>query len=627
MNSKELIVPIGKTKMLVALDWKESEATSSLSYHFEVNREAKSEVKKFGYKNHNFDDSSVYAQHYLTSNKSAFDDNVLIGAGFVANEVHKLTQTLYTTIFVYTVKSNSDDILAENEYWFVAVSDNGYIYSGDDKIIIGDDELLSAINQYIAISHGVAVYFTTEDAVAATIIRTNLLGEDDSEDEGSSKLVIKELSPSELGDMVADSDAKLKVIYRESPIKIQKLGVGLGIGAIVMSAFGGWSFYNQMPAQNYFTDPQVESKVGDIKKAADEYLDEFKTSKYWNEASFAKDTIHSFNDFYMQNKLTSSDVGKVMFYIERTMPLYAVEWKISKINMQEGQFYITYERIPRSKGTFLILDSFIRELNKQVSVYDIAPIEQSGDPDIRTYRVIPRVKVGLTGEAESLDAQRRQLKAFKAQKEKQLSLIEKLSSKWINADYQFDNLTMWQRFGLNQGDTLMKEAKAIQAKLSAEEAKLQELLGLDYNKASERITPSWVGANTDEFIILMQTDSLFNWDMPEITKTFPSEKELEAKNYKSKKKKKGKKAKKSKSKNVTRYGAAINVYSVNISTNSSEEEGSVRSYGILDLQHLMRILNVPSIQVESVDYSKSDEQWSVSIRFYEKTSEFDKYLM
>ena len=147
MNNNELIVPIGDAKMLVALDWKESEAKSTLSYHFEVTKEAKIDAKKFGYKNHNFNDSSVYAQHYLTNNKAAVDDGVIVGAGFVAKEVHELTQTLYTTIFISTVKSSGDDILAENEYWFVAVSDNGYIYAGDDKIINGDDELLLAINQ------------------------------------------------------------------------------------------------------------------------------------------------------------------------------------------------------------------------------------------------------------------------------------------------------------------------------------------------------------------------------------------------------------------------------------------------------------------------------------------------
>lgn len=628
MKSKELIVPIGETKMLVALDWLESEATNSLAYHFEITKEARLSGKKYGYKNHNFDSSSAYAQHYLTSNKSVFDDNVVIGAGLVAKEVHKLTQTLFTTVFIYTLKSNSDDILSDNEYWFVAVSDSGYIYSGDDKIIVGDEDLLSAINQYVSISHGVSIYFTSEDAVTANIINTTFRANGDEEDidADESKVVVREIMISDFNEMMLKTDAKLKVVYRESPIKIRKIGSIMGAISIVASGAAAWGFYSQMPAQNYFNDPKIESKIGDIKKSADEYLNEYKVSKHWNQTSFANDTVSSFNDFYMQNKLTSSDVGKIMFYIERTMPLFAVEWKLEKITMNEGQFYITYERIPQSKGTFVLLDGFIRELNKQVSVYDIAPIQQQADPDVRTYRVIPRVTVGLTGEAEILASQRRQLKAFNVQKEKQLKVIDKLSSSWINANYQFDNLTAWQRYGLNHGDEIMVNAMAAQEKLNKEDVKLQDLLGLEYNKKSERITPSWVAAKADDFIILMQTDSLFNWNMPEIARTFPSEKEIDEKNYKSKQKR-GKKAKKSALKNVTTFGAAINVYSVNISTNSSEKEGAVKSYGILDLQHLMGILNVPSIQIESIDYSKSNEQWDVTIRFYEKTPEFDKYLM
>ena len=612
--------------MLVALDWKESEAKSSLSYHFELTKEAKSSNKKFGFKNQNFDGTAVYAQHYLTSDKSVFDEGVIVGAGLVAKEIHNLTQTLYTTIFVSTIKSAGDDLLSDNEYWFVATSDSGYIYSGDDKIISSDEDLVSAITQYIAISHGVAIYFISDDGVAAHLINSKF-SPDEDEDTSESKVVVKELSNDEFKALTNETSAKLKIIYRESPIKIKKLGAGLAVAASIAAAVGGWRFYEQLPAQAYFSDSVIASKIGDIKKSAAASLKDFEKSKHWNESSYAKDTIQSFNDFYLQNKLTSSDVGKVMFYIERTLPLFAVEWKMTKINMQEGQFYVTYERIPRSKGTFIILDDFVRELNKQVDVYDIAPIQQNIDPDVRTYRVVPRIKVGLTGEAELLDTQRRELKSFLTQKEKQLSVIEDLSSDWININYQFDNLTPWERFGLNQGETLMESSKRIQSKLTAEEEKLNKLLGLDVNNTSERITPSWVGAKTNEFIILMQTDSLFNWDMPKIARTFPSTDDIANKNYQQKKKKKTKKGDKAQIKNLISYGAAINAYSVNISTNSSEEEGSVRSYGILDLQHLMELLNVPSIQVESVDYSKSDEQWSVSIRFYEKTPEFEKYLM
>ena len=303
--------------------------------------------------------------------------------------------------------------------------------------------------------------------------------------------------------------------------------------------------------------------------------------------------------------------------------MYAVEWKMSTITMNEGQFYVTYERLPNSKGTFAILDVFIRELNKQVDFYDIAAISENPDPNVRTFRVIPRVQVGLTGEAELLDNKRRAIKAFKSQKKKQFEVIEDLASDWINLSYQFEGLPAWSRYIMNDGTPIMEEASNIEKTLKTEEEKLNKLLGLEYNKVSERIDPSWVNAKTSDFIILMQTDSLFTWEMPMVARTFPSKNEIEENNYQPKKKKRSSK----KSKGIKSFGAAINALSVKISTNESEDEGAVRSYGILDLQHLMKLVNVPSIQIESVDYSKSDEQWTVTLRFYEKTAEFDKYLM
>ena len=208
----------------------------------------------------------------------------------------------------------------------------------------------------------------------------------------------------------------------------------------------------------------------------------------------------------------------------------------------------------------------------------------------------------------------------------------KLSSEWLNADYLFDEMPFFDRYVLNSGADLMDNAKVVASEIEKEMEKLDELLKLDYNNISERVTPSWVSAKKVDFITLMQTDSLFTWTLPVVEFTFPSKEDIESKNYKPKaKKSRGSRGKSIKAKkvsaNIPSYGAAINAYSVKISTNSSDEEGSVKSYGILDLQHLMEKLNVPSVQVESVNYSKSDEQWTVVIRFYEKTSEFDKYLM
>ena len=79
---------------------------------------------------------------------------------------------------------------------------------------------------------------------------------------------------------------------------------------------------------------------------------------------------------------------------------------------------------------------------------------------------------------------------------------------------------------------------------------------------------------------------------------------------------------KNKKKSKDEYKPAIESYQVTISTRESEEEGKIKSYGVRDMIQLGLLLDRPFINVDTVEYSKLDEQWVFSIHFNRQTPEY-----
>jgi hypothetical protein len=129
------------------------------------------------------------------------------------------------------------------------------------------------------------------------------------------------------------------------------------------------------------------------------------------------------------------------------------------------------------------------------------------------------------------------------------------------------------------------------------------------------IEDNLVLGNVMDFVTMLQLDSFFEWSFPELSRTYPSEASLEKKNRK-----------KSKRSKVEIYGPAIESYSVEISTRSSEEDGKVKSYGISDMIHLGLLINKPFINVDLVEYDKMSEQWKFLVHFHRKTPEYQQRI-
>ena len=255
---------------------------------------------------------------------------------------------------------------------------------------------------------------------------------------------------------------------------------------------------------------------------------------------------------------------------------------------------------------------------KNIADYSLAPIGENNDFDTRVYKVTPLIKVGLTGKAETFAQQRRRVNAYNTQREALLEDIKKTGDQWIKANAKFNSMGLMGRLFFEDTTGLMRSSVKHEEKLLKLQAELEEIESKGIRSLSESIDESWVSGNWNDYIVLMQTDNLFNWSVPTYGLSFPSEEQIEAKGKKANDRKKG---------DEPKYSTAIQSYSVKISTNEGDDGNNVRTYGILDFKQLMEILSQPSIQVVGVQYFKESEQWSVDIRFYAKTDTFEHFLM
>lgn len=611
-TSKERVITIGGTDVVIGIPWVLDDFDNALKMSFNLRRKAKAAKLRFGAKASDFKDGYKYSQYFLTDREDAFKSKAVIGSLFVADTIRKMTPQDCSTIFVYNISEDlDDDLTSNNTYWATAVDERGHVLAGDDAIINSDEELTDFIFNYRSISQKVQIVILEDDTMSFTVIKSFIQDDDDV-------ATLQKVANERFNVYLAESEFHLSVMYRESPLALKKAMLAIGGAAVLGGVVFGYQYYTSTPSVDYFMSDSRNAVVTDIRTTASAALKGYQSSKTWNDTTFATDVIKEFNDFYLNNKMTPTDIGNVMFSIERSMPLYAMGWVMEEINMSEGQFYVTYKRDQESRGTFVILDGYLSSLAKNIADYSLAPIGENNDFDTRVYKVTPLIKVGLTGKAETFAQQRRRVNAYNTQREALLEDIKKTGDQWIKANAKFNSMGLMGRLFFEDTTGLMRSSVKHEEKLLKLQAELEEIESKGIRSLSESIDESWVSGNWNDYIVLMQTDNLFNWSVPTYGLSFPSEEQIEAKGKKANDRKKG---------DEPKYSTAIQSYSVKISTNEGDDGNNVRTYGILDFKQLMEILSQPSIQVVGVQYFKESEQWSVDIRFYAKTDTFEHFLM
>lgn len=594
----------------VALDWEDSKSKSSFGLSMDVKKIAKASERHFGCTHFNkSEDGSMVAQYALS--EEHMDTKGIIGAKFVAQSLSELNNSDGTFVFV----KNIGDELSER-FWICAVNQSGHIHGQDDQIIEGAHQLITVLNELRVISNNITLSCFDSEGIIKDIA---------SEWVGEEGFELTTITETAFDAYIETQTSFAKHIYKPSAIPVKRTAIISGLLALVCLAGLGGGYVSQMDDTSFFSAGQLEDMIDSEQNKVAQYLKSQKSSKSWNDKSYRKNVMDNFSDFYLSHNYTSQQIGQIFADIERNLPLYSVEWKITKIAFKDGEFFILYKRIEKSKGTFGLLDEYIESIDSQTPEFTISPHALTNEGSVRVYKVNSTRYTSMISERALLSQEQAERRSLLNDINAESNSLKRLYGDAEGYKYEFDDLPFTERYVLQSGSSLVTDTEGVISRINRSKKKLRTLRAKMEKLPPQKLNAAWVNGNILDFITMMHVDSLFSWTYPKQDIGFPNKTDLKAGNKSSLSKKK-KSSKSSKSKKV--YDQAISSHLVEVQTNDSgDEEGSVSSYGVLDLQHLMLLVDKQYIQIELIEYLKDTEQWGVKLRFYTKTEEFNNTVV
>lgn len=499
-----------------------------------------------------------------------------------------------------------------NYYWVTAIAPSGHAIRQFERLLNNVYDIPKVLSE-IELTESPHYFYTKDDVAISTLL------EQHKEDRGGN-IDISHVNEALLKTSLTDPRANARQLFRKSSIEFKKAGgIGAALFALGVGAFG-YSYFDTRESTAWLLDEAISAEIASAKKELSTISEGFKTSKSWTPISYKETTIEQFVS-NMKNDFSATEVALMLREIERIMPLYAADWTMSKISYVDGDFLVYYTRDKLGKGVFFLLDDAIARIqvsNPDVKINGFGLLAAAQE---RIYK-ISRLKTGRkdNDKTEILSA----LSAEKGAQNALRRLLQNATNEYADIEkirQEAESLTFSERWIARSTKKLysqalpkMDSAESLRKKVEKARKELAEM-----PKAT--VKPEWVLGSVLDFVILMQTDSLFSWSYPEVIKTYPDEKTLKEKAPKKKKSKKG-----SRDTVDTSTGPAIETYKVTVSTQTTDEIGKVLSYGVLDMIQLSLLIDRPFITVDYVEYDPKTEQWNLVLFFNRKTSEFDNRI-
>ena len=532
-----------------------------------------------------------------------------------------------STVFIYSI--GSDSLLSEPEFWIVAVTDSGLIHEevkckADDRYALADTlRLFGFVNSFNVVhlvTDGAVKSFLKENKDEYSFVsfddekekNNDILGDDDDDDSLTRIFTITEDKFSE--SISKTSGIEAKRIYKPSKIKVKKLGIGIGTAAALIGLWFSYSFISQKEAIDYFETSNLESELIEKSKTHSSLAKDLKnSSSKWDNETFRSETLNQFVESLGGNVYSPMDVALVLRELNRTMPMFAAEWRLVDFTFENNRFFCRYKRIKGGKGVFFLLDDVITSVNEEAKLLSIKPFDLKNQGEVRTYQITPVIDLPkkdlLISMQDKLQEEVRLKKNLaKANKQVNDSIRDALSS---FSNYR--ELSFQDKWFKRASIELLNEHETFKANLQRADRLFNKTIKFNEGESPLLMDQNLILGNVMDFVTMMQMDSFFDWSFPIMTNGFPDNKTLSSKNPK--------KSKKKKSSGET-YFQAIESYNVEITSQETEGEGKTISYGISDIIQLGILINKPFVNVDSVEYSKITEQWEFNIHFHRQTSKY-----
>lgn len=512
-----------------------------------------------------------------------------------------------TTVLILTVEQNGRSF-----YWINAIAPSGHVVNQFERLIDNIYEIPQTLTE-IELTETPHYYYSQGDVAVAALLeqhKENSLGGYDS-DAVPVALITSSIS---------DQKAKPKRLYKKSKVELKRAGLVSASVASVVAAGFLYSHINTHEASAWLSNEDLKTEISTAKRDLQQLSDKFKPSKSFTPITYKETTIEQFVGD-LKNDTPPPEVALTLQTIEDMMPLYAADWTMTKISYVNGDFLVYYTRDKGGKGVYFLLDEVISDIQKENSNAKIEGFALLKAAQERIY------KVSTTLNADKKDSYKHILDTLSNEKKLQNGLrraLQNAMNDFSSVESAIDgaqNLSFTQRWLSGELNRIYDEAQAQMEQANLSYSRAKELNNQIAKSEKASINEEWVLGSVLEFVILMQTDSFFDWTYPEQVRTYPDQKTL-----KEKEPKKRKKRKSDKSDDSEVYGPAIETYKVTVSTQTSDDSGKVMSYGILDMIQLTLLIDRPFITISTIDYDPKSEQWSLTLLFNRKTPEFDSKI-
>ena len=514
-----------------------------------------------------------------------------------------------TSVLILSVDKNT-----KTNYWICAISPSGHIIQQFERLCDNVYDIPSVLAE-IELTETPHYFYEQNDVAISTLL------EQHKEDYGSD-LTVDAIPSALIKTSISDNKALFKQLYRQSQVELKKAGAAFAIASIAIAGAFSYGYLNTQGSVSWLTSSEIDAEITKSKNRLQALSSEFKPSKNWTPINYKETTVEQFVST-LGDLSSPPEITMMLKKIEDIMPIYAMDWTMAKINYVNGDFLVYYTRDKAGKGVYFLLDEVISNIQKNNPEIKIEGFALVNSAQERVYKISS--KNSATGNLEG----RAILDVLSKEKAHQNSLrraVQNALNDFSDAEkirQEFNSVTFLNRWFTEAVNDLkiQSEEKLNAAKLSFDRS--EKLYSEINNMERSSIKEEWVLGSVLEFVVLMQTDSLFTWSYPELIRTYPDSATLKEK---AEKKKRSNKRTKGKTSEPEIYGPAIETYSVTVSTQSSDEIGKIVSYGVLDMIQLSILIDRPFISVEQIEYDPKTEQWSLVLTFNRKTPEFDKRI-
>lgn len=623
MSEQGRLITINGVNFLAGMNWNSEQQHHSLIFGYRLKKIAQESGLFFGTsvdKGRIDGQKKSSFQYALCDDLSKISSNELLGsakepvfsgAQFISEHITNWVGKYpgKTIVFIKSIDLD-DETFTDRNYWICATSQSGHIIGEFDMIVKDRFNLISQIENITI----------TEDAVFAILdseadIKSDIYAYSDKTGIKREEVIIDLIEQPIFQRIAKNYDKPIKRLYKDSTIKVEKVGLGILILGAVTTIFFAFSYATQAGSMLQLSREYSIIEATKLSNRYNETLKNLKGSSQWTPEEFRKATLEEFIDDMKHNLYSPLNASLIIREINRSLPLYSVEWEMSTIEYQNGRFLVTYERIQNSKGVYFLLDEKIDNIQKNNDGLFIAPFALENEANTRIYIIKPDFSLAAQFESEAMLSNLREESKLNSLYQRAVKKAKDSYDDQIVIHNKYAKLSFSDKWFKMKANTLSRNLDDVLGEIKKFDKNKKEI-ELEIRKLRPlKLDDKLIGGDVMDFVTMAQLDSMFSWSKPIIKHTYPNLKTLEERN-KSKNKKNVP--------NKDLYSAAIEAYEVVISNTQSNRMGKIKTYGVNDMITLGTIIDRPYIHTRNIIYNKMTDQWTVTIQFNKKTIEYER---